>query len=115
MTAEERVTNAPWFQGSRALVVGLARSGCSAAKLLMRHGANVRGIDRRRAEELGDVVGELTSLGVELSFGWSGPEPLADRDLVVVSHGAVMIAAQWHVTGSWPPAGRHGMHAPAQG
>ena len=29
-----------------------------------------------------------------------------DGDLVVVSHGAVMMAAQWHVTGTWPPAGR---------
>jgi hypothetical protein len=29
-----------------------------------------------------------------------------EADLVVVSHGAVMMAAQWHVTGSWPPAGR---------
>ena len=30
----------------------------------------------------------------------------AAHDVVVVSHGAVMMAAQWHVTGSWPPAGR---------
>ena len=29
-----------------------------------------------------------------------------DGDVVVVSHGAVMMAAQRHVTGSWPPAGR---------
>jgi broad specificity phosphatase PhoE len=29
-----------------------------------------------------------------------------DQPLVVVSHGAVMMAAQWHVTGTWPPAGR---------
>jgi broad specificity phosphatase PhoE len=29
-----------------------------------------------------------------------------DHDVVVVSHGAVMMAVQRHVTGSWPPAGR---------
>jgi broad specificity phosphatase PhoE len=29
-----------------------------------------------------------------------------DRETVVVSHGAVMMAVQRHVTGSWPPAGR---------
>jgi broad specificity phosphatase PhoE len=29
-----------------------------------------------------------------------------DADVVVVSHGAVMMAAQRHVTGAWPPAGR---------
>ena len=28
------------------------------------------------------------------------------EDIVVVSHGAVMMAAQWHVSGVWPPAGR---------
>ena len=30
----------------------------------------------------------------------------AEQDVVVVSHGAVMMAAYRHVTGSWPPAGR---------
>lgn len=30
----------------------------------------------------------------------------ADADVVVVSHGAVMMAAHRHVTGAWPPAGR---------
>ena len=30
----------------------------------------------------------------------------ADQDVVVVSHGAVMMAAIRHVTGAWPPAGR---------
>ena len=30
----------------------------------------------------------------------------AGQDVVVVSHGAVMMAAYRHVTGTWPPAGR---------
>lgn len=30
----------------------------------------------------------------------------AGDDVVVVCHGAVMMAAQWHVSGAWPPAGR---------
>jgi len=30
----------------------------------------------------------------------------AGDEVVVVSHGAVMMAAQWHVSGAWPPAGR---------
>ena len=30
----------------------------------------------------------------------------ADHDVVVVSHGAVMMAAQRNATGTWPPAGR---------
>ncbi len=77
----------PWFRGSRALVVGLARSGCAAAKLLLRYGASVRGVDRRRAEELGASVSELKQLGVELSFGAVDPAQIRDRDLVVVSPG----------------------------
>ena len=76
-----------WFRGSRALVVWLARSGCAAAKLLLRHGATVRGVDRRRAEELGASVTELRQLGVELLFGTVDPVQLRDRDLVVVSPG----------------------------
>lgn len=39
--------------------------------------------------------------------------PVLDRlaqesggDVVIVSHGAAMMAAQWHVTSRWPPAGR---------
>jgi UDP-N-acetylmuramoylalanine--D-glutamate ligase len=76
-----------WFQGSRALVVGLARSGCAAAKLLLKHGGHVRGIDRRRAEELGSAVAELRDLGVELRFGSTDPKELNDRNLVVVSPG----------------------------
>ena len=30
----------------------------------------------------------------------------ANEDVIVVSHGAVMMAAYRHVTGAWPPAGR---------
>ena len=30
----------------------------------------------------------------------------ASDDVVVVCHGAVMMAAHWHVTGDWPAAGR---------
>ncbi|MBI4364540.1 MAG: UDP-N-acetylmuramoyl-L-alanine--D-glutamate ligase [Candidatus Latescibacteria bacterium] len=77
----------PWFAGTRALVVGLARSGCAAAKLLVRHGAQVRGVDRRKAEELGASMAELKTLGVELAFGAIDPGQLDARDLVVVSPG----------------------------
>ncbi|TMQ59729.1 MAG: UDP-N-acetylmuramoyl-L-alanine--D-glutamate ligase [Candidatus Eisenbacteria bacterium] len=76
-----------WFEGSRVLVVGLARSGYAAAKLLVRHGCNVRGVDRRHAEDLGAVAQELRDLGAELHFGSMNPSELHDRDLVVVSPG----------------------------
>jgi UDP-N-acetylmuramoylalanine--D-glutamate ligase len=83
MTKQAKV----WFDGSRALVVGLARSGCAASKLLLNHGSSVRGVDRRRSEELGSTVRELNDLGVELKFGSTDPRELEGRDLVVVSPG----------------------------
>ncbi len=76
-----------WFDGSRALVVGLARSGAAAAKLLLKHGCDVRGVDRRRADELNGSVRELAGLGVELRFGTTDPRELEGRNLVVVSPG----------------------------
>ena len=77
----------PWFQGSRALVVGLARSGIAASKLLLAHGCDVRGVDRRRAEELEGAVRELKHLGVSILFGTTNARELEGRDLVVVSPG----------------------------
>ena len=76
-----------WFEGSRALVVGLARSGSASSKLLLKHGCSVRGVDRRRAEELESTVRELREIGVELKFGSMELKELDDRDLVVVSPG----------------------------
>lgn len=80
-------TRRAWFDGSRALVVGLARSGASAARLLLAHGCQVRGVDRRRADELESSVRELADLGVELRYGSTDPKELEGRNLVVVSPG----------------------------
>ena len=77
----------PWFAGKKALVVGIARSGMAAARLLRRHGADVRAVDRRRPEELGGFVGDLDALGVEVRLGSTDPDALDGRDLVVTSPG----------------------------
>ena len=77
----------PWFAGTKALVVGLARSGIAASRLLQRHGASVRAIDRRRAEELGPDAAELEGQGIEVRAGGMEPAALEGRDLVVVSPG----------------------------
>ena len=76
-----------WFAGSRALVVGLARSGVAAARLLLAHGCDVRGVDRRRAEELNGSMRDLAALGIDLRFGTTDPKELEGRNLVVVSPG----------------------------
>ncbi len=75
------------LNGRRVLVVGLARSGFSAAMLLSRQGASVIGVDVRpelvRAHELRDM-------GVELRLGSSGADIPHDLDLVVLSPGVAL-------------------------
>lgn len=84
------MTGRPFFAGAKALVVGAARSGIGAAKLLARHGAHVRVADRRGAADLAAAVKELGPLaaeGVELRLGDTGLDALDGRDLVVPSPG----------------------------
>jgi UDP-N-acetylmuramoylalanine--D-glutamate ligase len=78
---------APWFAGKRALVVGVARSGTAAARLLLRYGASVRAIDRRRKDELQGDASALEERGVEVRYGTMDPSALDGRDLVVASPG----------------------------
>jgi UDP-N-acetylmuramoylalanine--D-glutamate ligase len=84
MTATQR---APWFAGKDVLVVGVARSGTAAARLLLRHGARVRAIDRRRREELTADAAGLEGLGVEVRFGSMDAVALEGRNLIVTSPG----------------------------
>jgi UDP-N-acetylmuramoylalanine--D-glutamate ligase len=81
------MTTRPFFAGANALIVGAARSGVAAAKLLVRHGAHVRVVDRRAPAELTEAVRELEPLGVELRLGGTDNAALDGRDLVVPSPG----------------------------
>jgi len=79
--------------GVAPLVVGAARSGLAAARLLHRHGARVRVCDRRTAAEISDAgaagagAGALAALGIEVVLGRDDPSLLEGRDLVVWSPG----------------------------
>lgn len=75
------------LQGKRALVVGLARSGVAAARLLAREGADVVATDRRRASQLAKEIEALLPLGVRFELGGHDPSSFLDADLVVVSPG----------------------------
>jgi len=77
----------PWFAGRHALVVGMARSGTAAARLLLRYGAKVRAIDRRRRDEISIDGVDLESQGVETRYASMDPSALDGRDLVVTSPG----------------------------
>jgi UDP-N-acetylmuramoylalanine--D-glutamate ligase len=75
------------FKGKRILVVGIARSGIAAAKSLARRGAILFACDRKTNDELGDILLELETLGVEVYTG-SYPRVSRDRfDLLVASPG----------------------------
>jgi len=75
------------LEGKRVLVVGIARSGVAAARLLTSRGARVTANDLKSESELGGAAEELRNLGVTLSLG-AHQEPLfVNSDLVVLSPG----------------------------
>jgi UDP-N-acetylmuramoylalanine--D-glutamate ligase len=70
--------------GRRVTVVGLAKSGIAAARLLRDVGAEVAGVDSKPLDQLGREVAALTAAGVRL---YTGADPAAferaDRSVVV--------------------------------
>ncbi|MBI1798888.1 MAG: FAD-dependent monooxygenase, partial [Candidatus Eisenbacteria bacterium] len=71
--------------GTRPLVVGAARSGVAAARLLRRHGLDVRLVDRGAPNPA--FTADLAALGIDCRFGSDAPEQLEERDFVVWSPG----------------------------
>lgn len=73
--------------GKRVVVVGLARSGEAACRLLLKQGATVIGTDRRGEREIGADLCSLEQDGVSLELGEHYLHSLLSADLVVVSPG----------------------------
>ncbi|MGH7361668.1 MAG: hypothetical protein ACREJI_08665, partial [Candidatus Methylomirabilales bacterium] len=73
--------------GKRVTVVGLARSGAAACRLLVAAGATVTASDRSQAEALTVDLESLRALGVRLETGAHRPETILGADLLVVSPG----------------------------
>jgi UDP-N-acetylmuramoylalanine--D-glutamate ligase len=69
------------FEGARVLVVGMARSGLAALKLLAEKGARVYATDTRPLAELPGVA----ETGVP--FAVQSPEVFLDADIIVLSPG----------------------------
>jgi UDP-N-acetylmuramoylalanine--D-glutamate ligase len=78
------------LQDSNVLVVGLARSGISAAKLLTKLGARVTGTDR---QDNVDGLEQLIEIGVNIEIGGDRIDLVAEVDLVVLSPGVWQSAA----------------------
>ncbi len=74
------------IKDKKVLVVGLARSGVGAAKLLSLMGAEVTVTDKRTEAELLDMVKELGP-SVKLALGGHPEEVFIRADLIVVSPG----------------------------
>lgn len=73
--------------GKRVVVIGLARSGEAACRLLLKQGAAVIGTDRRGEREVGADLCSLEQDGVSLELGEQYLRSLPSADLVVVSPG----------------------------
>jgi UDP-N-acetylmuramoylalanine--D-glutamate ligase len=73
--------------GRRPLVVGAARSGLAAARLLARRGLEVALCDRAAATDLAEEARALGGAGVATFFGRDDPGLLEGRDAVVWSPG----------------------------
>jgi UDP-N-acetylmuramoylalanine--D-glutamate ligase len=79
--------------GRRVTVLGLAKSGVAAARLLRAVGAEVVGADAKPVAALGRDVAGLAEIGVRLMTGPSeSAEAFAGAELVVVSPGVPLDA-----------------------
>ncbi len=76
----------PWL-GKRILIVGMARSGIAAAKLLCREGAVVTVSDQKPESAFGDQLSELKSLPITFRMGEDGLDALTGQDLLLISPG----------------------------
>lgn len=87
--------------GRRALVLGLARSGLAAARMLADAGAQVTVYDRRSPDELAEQVAALGGRPVRLALGIDAGQAaalVAGAELVVTSPS---ISARFPTTDEW--------------
>jgi len=76
-------------QGKRVLVVGLARTGLAAARVLARRGAAVTVSDARPPWELRADLRELLAHKIGVEMGLHREETFLDQDLIIVSPGVL--------------------------
>jgi len=75
------------LKGKRVTVVGLARSGVAAARLLQEVGARVTVSDARAASDLAQALAQLDRHDLSVRVGPGYESAVADAELVVVSPG----------------------------
>ncbi|MBI5044146.1 MAG: UDP-N-acetylmuramoyl-L-alanine--D-glutamate ligase [Nitrospirae bacterium] len=75
------------LKNKKALVVGLARSGVSAVRLLLREGAKVTVTDTAGKDRLADAISLLKGLNISYELGVHNPETFLRSDLIIISPG----------------------------
>lgn len=76
-----------WFD-KKVLVLGLSKSGISAAKYLNRHGADVYITESRQREDKDiENINQLESLGIKIEMGGHSEEFLNDSYIAITSPG----------------------------
>ena len=75
------------FAGKKVAVVGLARSGVAAARLLQAAGAAVTVADGKEEKDLAGALARLDRTAVQISLGPGYEKALAGTDLIVISPG----------------------------
>jgi UDP-N-acetylmuramoylalanine--D-glutamate ligase len=80
--------------GKRVLVVGLGKSGVASALFLKNHGANVSVSDTKSGDELRNEIPILLDHGITVETGGHGDRTFRNQDLIVVSPGVPVDAAQ---------------------
>ena len=73
--------------GARVTVMGLARSGVAACRLLKAAGARVTVADRKEPAELTSVLGSIDRDHIDVTVGAGYESSLDEADLVVISPG----------------------------
>src|SRR5438132_643338 len=82
------------LNGKRALVVGLGKSGVASALVLKAHGARVTVSDTKSGDELRNEIPVLLDHGITVETGGHGERTFRGQDLIVVSPGVPVDAAQ---------------------
>lgn len=75
------------YSNKKVLVVGMARSGVAAARLLVKHGALVTINDNKTRDELGDALAPLAGLPIEEKLGMPAANAMSGMDALVISPG----------------------------